>query len=49
VPPAKIPETAPNKEPNSAEVNRAIAFVKHVWRRLVDLMVDLQRDIQRKG
>ena len=52
VPPAKVPDPAPNKEPkgpSSADIDRAIAFMKHVWQRLVDLMVDLQRDIQRKS
>jgi hypothetical protein len=52
VPPATIPDTAPNKQPkgpSNADIDRAIAFMKHVWQRLVDLMIDLQRDIQRKS
>jgi hypothetical protein len=52
VPPAPVPDPTPNKEPkgpSEVDVNRAIAFVKHVWQRLVDLMVDLQRDIQRRS
>jgi hypothetical protein len=35
--------------PSDAEVDRAIAFVKNVWRKLVDMMVDLQRDVQKKS
>lgn len=52
VPPANIPDTTSDKSPkgpSDADLNRAIAFMKHVWQRLVDLMVDLQRDIQRKS
>ena len=52
VPPAPVPDPTPNKElkgPSEVDVHRAIAFVKHVWQRLVDLMVDLQRDIQRRS
>lgn len=50
VPPAEVPD--PNakgpKLPGDAELDRAFAFMKNVWRRLVDLMADLQRDIQKK-
>jgi hypothetical protein len=35
--------------PSDAELDRAFSFMKNVWRRLVDMMVDLQRDIQKKG
>jgi hypothetical protein len=49
-PTAKAPEAAPApKSPSAADLDRAIAFVKDVWRRLVEMMVDLQRDIQRKS
>jgi len=49
-PAAKAPEAAPApKSPNAADLDRAIAFVKDVWRRLVEMMVELQRDIQRKS
>ena len=37
------------KTPSEAELDRAFTFVKNVWRRLVDMMVDLQRDMQRKS
>lgn len=43
-------ETAPSdKLPTEAELDRAIAFMKNVWRRLVEMMADLQREIQRKS
>jgi hypothetical protein len=58
VPPANVPDPSPGtakppgdlKLPSDAEVDRAIAYMKSVWRKLVDMMMDLQRDIQqRKG
>ena len=50
-PPArKEPEVgAAPKLPSDAELDRAIAFMKNVWRRLVEFMADWQRDMQRKG
>jgi hypothetical protein len=51
VPPASIPdpsETVP-RPPSEAEIDRAIAYMKNVWKKLVDMMIDLQRDIQRKS
>lgn len=54
VPPASVPDPSP-KEPrepkplSDAELDRAISFMKNVWRRLVDMMADLQRDIQKKS
>jgi hypothetical protein len=35
--------------PAEADLDRAIAYMKYVWRRLVEMMVELQRDIQRKS
>jgi len=54
VPPANVPDPSAKppsepKMPSEAELDRAFAFMKHVWRRLVDMMVDLHRDIQKKG
>ena len=52
VPPANIPDRTPNKDakgPSDADLDRALAYVKHIWRRLVDMMIDLQRDIQKKS
>jgi hypothetical protein len=49
-PSAKSPEAAPApKSPVETDLGRAVAFMKDVWRRLVEMMVDLQRDIQRKS
>jgi hypothetical protein len=58
VPPGNVPDPSPGiakppgdlKLPSDAEVDRALAYMKNVWRKLVDMMMDLQRDIQqRKG
>jgi hypothetical protein len=51
VPPASIPDTSQNapRVPSEAELDRAIAYMKNVWKKLVDMMLDLQRDIQRKS
>jgi hypothetical protein len=47
---AKAPESEPSlKLPTEADLDRAVAFMKDIWRRLVEMMVELQRDIQRKG
>lgn len=56
--PAAAPVSAANnpdpsarepKMPSDLELDRAVSFMKNVWRRLVDMMVDLQRDIQKKS
>jgi hypothetical protein len=47
-PSAKAPPQVSPQGPTDAEIDRAFAFMKHVWRRLVDMMADLQRDIQKK-
>ena len=54
VPPANIPDPSPKeskepKAPSAADLDRAMSFMKNVWRKLVDMMVDLQRDIQKKS
>ena len=54
VPPANIPDPSAKqpkdpKLPSDAELDRAINFMKNVWRKLVDMMVDLQRDMQKKS
>ena len=47
---ANAPETSKGPaQSKQADLNRAIAFMKDVWRRLVEMMADLQRDIQRKS
>jgi hypothetical protein len=51
VPPANVPDPSAKdpKMPSDAELDRAISFMKNVWRKLVDMMVDLQRDLQKKS
>jgi hypothetical protein len=51
VPPADVPDPSAKapQVPTDAEIDRAFAFMKNVWRRLVDMMADLQRDIQKKS
>lgn len=51
VPPANVPDPSAKqpKMPSDAELDRAFTFMKNVWRKLVDMMVDLQRDIQKKS
>jgi hypothetical protein len=51
VPPANVPDATPQppKAPSEAELDRAIAYMKNVWRKLVDMMLDLQRDVQRRS
>jgi hypothetical protein len=49
-PVAKAPDPESGlKLPSEAEIDRAVAFMKNVWRRLVEMMVELQRDSQRKS
>ena len=50
VPPGDIPDPSAKdpKGPSEVDLDRAFAFVKNVWRRLVDMMVDLQRDMQQR-
>ena len=49
VPPSNIPDPSAKapRPPNDAEVDRAFSFMKNVWRRLVDMMADLQRDMRK--
>jgi hypothetical protein len=46
---AKSSESPSVKVPSDAELERVMGFIEKVWRRLVEMMVDLQRDMQRKG
>ena len=49
---AQAPERTPNPElrlPSDAELNRVFAFMERVWKRMVEMMAALQKDIQRKG
>jgi hypothetical protein len=58
VPPvAKAPDKAPDKSdkppelrmPSDADLERMKSFFEDVWRRLVEMIGNLQRDMQRKG
>ena len=47
---AKPSDPSPSvKTPTDAELDRVMGFIEKVWRRLVEMMVDLQRDMQRKS
>jgi hypothetical protein len=51
VPPANVPDPSAKTEPkmpSDAELVRAFAFMKRVWRRLVDMMNDMQRDMEKE-
>ncbi len=53
-PPPPLPPAAKGdgpvvRLPTDAEFDRAMAFIEKAWRRMVEMMVDLQRDIQRKN
>jgi len=37
------------KTPSDAELDRMMGFIEKVWRRLVEMMADFQRDVQRKS
>src|SRR5580692_11485137 len=37
------------KLPSDAELDRVMAFMENAWRRLVDMMIRLQRDVQKKS
>ena len=46
---AKPAEPSPSlKLPSDAEIDRVMGFIEKIWRRLVEMMVDFQRDMQRK-
>ena len=55
VPPvAKVPDKSPDKPPelrmpSDADLERLKSFFEDVWRRLVEMIANLQRDMQRKG
>ena len=53
VPPGTVPNLSAKESkgpamPSEADIDRAFTFVKNAWRRLVDMMVDLQRDMQQR-
>ncbi|MGH6771234.1 MAG: hypothetical protein ACRECO_19690 [Xanthobacteraceae bacterium] len=47
-PPAAKPEVVRPKAPDETEINRVKVFIEKVWRRLVELIASVQREILRK-
>jgi hypothetical protein len=48
-PAGKSPDSSPAlRLPSDAELDQAMAFMKKIWRRMIEMMADLQRDVQRK-
>jgi hypothetical protein len=45
--PDKAPETP--RMPTDADIERVKSFIENVWRRLVEMMANMQRDMQRKS
>jgi hypothetical protein len=57
-PPAATPQPRPDKAPDvgpetrlpsDADFERAMTFLTKAWRRMVEMMADLQRDMRRKN
>jgi len=48
-PPAPVPTEPDLGQRDKAEVDRVMDVMERLWRRLVELMSTIQRDIQRKG
>ncbi len=46
-PPAAKPEEPRLQLPNDAELNKVITFIEKVWRRLVDMITTLQKDMKK--
>jgi hypothetical protein len=47
-PPAAKPEQPRLQLPNDADLNKVVNFMEKVWRRLVEMIVTLQKDILNK-
>ena len=47
-PPSAKPEEPRLQLPDDAELNKVMTFMEKVWRRLVEMIVTLQRDIRNK-
>jgi hypothetical protein len=48
-PPAPVPTEPGLRQRDNAEVDRVMDVMERLWRRLVELMTTIQRDIQRRG
>jgi hypothetical protein len=54
VKPDPPPPTAKNEEPrlslpNDADLDKVVNFIEKVWRRLVEMIVTLQKDVMKKS
>jgi hypothetical protein len=47
-PPAGVPEEPRPQLPNDADLNKIVNFVEKVWRRLVEMIAMLQKDMLKK-
>src|SRR5262245_8087925 len=47
-PPAPKPEEPRLQLPNDADLNKVVSFVEKVWRRLVEMIATLQKDILKR-
>jgi len=43
------PEEPELKLPSDAEVNKVISFLERVWRRLIELGRNVQKDVEKKN
>jgi hypothetical protein len=48
-PPAPVPAEPDLRPRDNAEIEHVMDVVERLWRRLIELMATIQRDIQRKG
>ena len=48
-PPAPKPDEPRLQLPNDADLNKVMNFIEKVWRRLVEMIVNLQKDVLRKS
>jgi hypothetical protein len=48
-PPATVPGEPQLKLPSDADVDKMMAFLEKVWRRLMETMMTVQREVERKN
>ena len=48
-PPAPKPDEPRLQVPSDADLNKVVTFIEKVWRRLVEMIVNLQKDVLRKS
>jgi hypothetical protein len=47
--PSGVGPSAKAASPEDAEIDRVMSVMEKIWRRLVDMMADIQRDMRKKG